>query len=111
MGATADYTEGMYIAMNHFRVKPEFSADFERAWRERKSYLSEVPGFQSFHLLRGPIEEGAHLYASHTVWKDESSFSAWTESEQFKKAHAQGGSTVAFLMGPPRLACWESVVP
>ncbi len=101
----------MYITMNHFRVKPESSADFERAWRERKSYLSEVPGFQSFHLLRGPVEEGAHLYASHTVWKDEASFLAWTESEQFKKAHAQGGSTVAFLMGPPRLACWESVVP
>ena len=49
----------MYIAMNQFRVKPGAGAEFERAWRERQSYLSEVPGFESFHLLRGPLEESA----------------------------------------------------
>jgi heme-degrading monooxygenase HmoA len=99
----------MYIAMNQFRVRPEATADFERAWRERQSYLAEVPGFQSFHLLRGAIEEGAQLYASHTVWASQAAFKAWTESEAFRKAHAQGGKTVAYLMGPPRFAGWESV--
>jgi heme-degrading monooxygenase HmoA len=99
----------MYIAMNHFRVRPDAASDFERAWRERQSYLSEVPGFQSFHLLRGAVEEGARVYASHTVWSDEAAFMAWTQSDAFRKAHAQGGKTVAFLMGPPRFAGWESV--
>jgi heme-degrading monooxygenase HmoA len=99
----------MYIAMNHFRVRPDAASDFERAWRERQSYLSEVPGFQSFHLLRGAVEEGARVYASHTVWSDEAAFRAWTESDAFRKAHAQGGKTVPFLMGPPRFAGWESV--
>jgi heme-degrading monooxygenase HmoA len=99
----------MYIAMNQFRVKPGTSTDFERAWRDRKSYLSEVPGFESFQLLRGPVEEGAQLYASHTVWTDEAAFRAWTESEAFRKAHAQGGQTVQYLMGPPRFVGWQAV--
>ena len=99
----------MYIAMNHFRVKPDSAADFERAWRERQSFLAEVPGFQAFHLLRGAVDEGAQLYASHTVWKDEAAFQAWTQSEAFRKAHSQGGKTVPYLMGPPRFAGWSAV--
>ena len=102
--------EGMYIAMNHFRVKPDSCMDFERAWRERQSYLQDVPGFQGFHLLRGPLEEGAQLYASHTVWTDQASFAAWTESDAFRKAHSQGGKTVLYLMGPPRFVGWQAVV-
>ncbi len=99
----------MYIAMNHFRVIPEKAADFERAWRERESFLKEVPGFEAFHLLRGAVEESAQLYASHTVWASEAAFKAWTESEAFRKAHSQGGRTVAYLMGPPRFVGWQSV--
>jgi heme-degrading monooxygenase HmoA len=99
----------MYIAMNNFRVKPDKTTEFEQAWRERQSFLSEVPGFEQFHLLRGPVDGDAQLYASHTVWKDEAAFKAWTESEAFRKAHAQGGKTVSFLMGPPRFLGWQSV--
>jgi heme-degrading monooxygenase HmoA len=99
----------MYIAMNQFRVKPEQNAEFERAWRERESYLAGTPGFRQFHLLRGPCEDGAQLYASHTVWDDEASFRAWTESAAFRKAHAQGGRTTPLLLGPPRFIGWQSV--
>jgi heme-degrading monooxygenase HmoA len=99
----------MYIAMNHFRVKPEATTEFEQAWRERQSFLAEVPGFKSFHLLRGPAEEGAQLYASHTEWADQAAFEAWTQSEAFRKAHSQGGKTVQYLMGPPRFVGWNSV--
>jgi heme-degrading monooxygenase HmoA len=99
----------MYIAMNNFRVSPDKTADFERAWRERTSYLSEVPGFREFHLLRGPADGDARLYASHTVWQDEAAFKAWTESEAFRKAHAQGGKTAAYLLGPPKFVGWEVV--
>jgi heme-degrading monooxygenase HmoA len=100
----------MFIAMNQFRVDPAQGAAFEQAWRERKSYLSEVPGFEAFHLLKGALEDGAQLYASHTVWKDEASFQAWTESDAFRKAHAQGGKTTPFLKGPPRFMGWEAVL-
>jgi heme-degrading monooxygenase HmoA len=99
----------MYIAMNNFRVKPDLASAFEQAWRERESYLAEVPGFESFHLLRGPVDGEAQLYASHTVWRDESAFRAWTESDAFKKAHAQGGKTVPMLLGPPKFLGWTAV--
>jgi heme-degrading monooxygenase HmoA len=100
----------MYIAMNHFRVAPERCAEFERTWRERETFLRDVPGFRSFHLLKGPEEEGARAYASHTVWRDEAAFRAWTESEAFRNAHRQAGSTAGIVLGPPRFVGWEAVV-
>jgi heme-degrading monooxygenase HmoA len=100
----------MYIAMNHFRVAPERAEEFENAWRERESFLRDVPGFGAFHLLKGPVEDGAVTYASHTTWRDEAAFRAWTESEAFRKAHAQGRSTAGTVLGPPRFVGWQSVV-
>lgn len=99
----------MYIAMNHFRVVPERAAEFEERWRTRETYLAEVPGFRDFHLLRGPLEEGAQLYASHSTWEDEAAFRAWTESESFRRAHAQG-SVAGVLLGPPRFVGWTVVL-
>ena len=98
----------MYIAMNNFRVRPDQATAFEQAWRNRESYLADVAGFHEFHLLRGPLEDGQRLYASHTVWNDEASFRAWTESDAFRKAHAQG-KVGNMLAGPPRFVGWEVV--
>src|SRR5512133_2163403 len=100
----------MFIAMNQFRVAPARCEDFERGWRERETYLKDVPGFEQFHLLRGPEEEGARLYASHTVWRDEGAFKAWTESEAFRKAHGQARSTAGTILGPPRFLGWQVVL-
>ena len=95
--------------MNNFRVHADRAADFETAWRNRESFLSEVPGFREFHLLRGQLEDGGiRLYASHTVWESEAAFKAWTESEAFRKAHAQG-KVGDLLAGPPRFLGWEAV--
>jgi heme-degrading monooxygenase HmoA len=99
----------MYIAMNQFRVDAARASEFERVWSDRQSYLGEVPGFREFHLLRGPLEEGAQLYASHTVWESEATFRAWTESESFRKAHAQGG-TKGLILGPPKFTGWQVVL-
>ncbi len=100
----------MFIAMNHFRVDPAKTEEFETTWRERESYLHEVPGFKEFHLLRGPEEDGARMYASHTVWESEQAFVAWTESEAFRKAHSQGRTTTGTLLGPPRFVGWTVVL-
>ncbi len=100
----------MFIAMNQFRVAPDRCEDFERGWRERETYLTEVPGYVEFHLLRGPEEDGARLYASHTVWRDEGAFVAWTQSEAFRKAHGQARSTAGTILGPPRFVGWQVVL-
>jgi len=98
-----DKDDIMYIAMNRFRIIKGEEAEFERIWAERDSHLNEVPGFVEFHLLRGPEAEDHTLYASHTVWESEQSFADWTQSEAFRKAHANAGkSRKNVYLGPPQ---------
>ncbi len=98
---------GLFIAMNHFRVHPERGADFEAHWRQRESYLEEVPGFVRFALLRGD-EPGS--YVSHSTWESREAFEAWTRSEAFRKAHAQARTPEGVLQGHPRLQLFEAVI-
>lgn len=100
----------MFIAMNRFKIAPGFEDGFEKIWRERDTYLSEVPGFKQFHLLRGPVTEEHALYASHSVWESRDAFVAWTESEAFRAAHAQASAPKGTYLGHPELETFESVV-
>ena len=105
----------MFIAMNRFRIAPGFEDGFEKVWRERDSYLSEVPGFQSFALLKGPfveVENGDDyvLYASHSIWESRDAFEAWTQSEHFRKAHAQASAPKGTYLGHPNLETFEQVL-
>jgi len=101
----------MYLAMNRFQVNESQEQIFVDIWKNRESYLDQVPGFKSFHLLRGPVENGIVLYASHSVWQDETTFLAWTKSDSFRKAHANAGKTPEGVYnGPPKLELFESVI-
>jgi heme-degrading monooxygenase HmoA len=100
----------MFIAMNRFRIAKGFEEGFEKIWRERESHLDTVPGFKTFHLLKGPEHEDHVLYASHTVWADRASFDAWTESDAFRKAHAQASAPKGTYLGHPDLETFESVL-
>ena len=98
---------GCFIAMNRFTVDPARGADFEAHWRTRESFLSEVPGFVRFALLRGD-EPGQ--YVSHTTWASRRAFEDWTRSDAFRKAHAQARTPEGVLAGPPRLRGYEAVL-
>jgi heme-degrading monooxygenase HmoA len=100
----------MFIAMNRFRIAPGREETFEEMWRKRESYLDEVPGFREFHLLRGPGDETATLYASHSVWDSREAFEAWTESESFRKAHAQARTPAGTTLGHPQFEGFEVVL-
>lgn len=100
----------MYIAMNRFRVALGREEDFEKHWRSRESYLDEVPGFSEFHLLRGPSDEEATLYASHSVWETGEAFQAWTESEQFHKVHARARTPKGTLLGHPMFEGFQVIL-
>lgn len=99
----------MYLAMNRFRIAKGFEEGFETIWRERQSYLSEVPGFKTFALLKGPEREDHVLYASHSVWASKADFDAWTESDSFRKAHAQTSAPKGTYLGHPDLELFEEV--
>ena len=100
----------MFIAMNRFRIAPGFEAGFEKIWRERESFLDDVPGFKGFHLLKGPVREDHVLYASHSTWESRAAFVAWTESDNFRRAHAQASAPKGTDLGHPDLETFESVL-
>lgn len=101
----------MYIAMNRFKVIKGREAEFEEVWRSRESYLSQLKGFVSFSLLRGPEQEDHTLMSSHTVWEKHQDFEAWTKSEQFRMAHANAGNGRKLpLLGHPNFEGFHVVL-
>jgi heme-degrading monooxygenase HmoA len=99
----------MYIAMNRFKVVKGQEEFFERRWRERDSYLDQMDGFISFHLLRGPEREDHTLYSSHTTWTNKQTFTAWTTSEQFRAAHRSAGDNRPLHLGHPEFEGFEVI--
>ena len=99
-----------YIAMNRFRIAPGKEEGFEELWRQRDSYLDDVPGFREFHLLRGPGDDEATLYSSHTLWDSHEAFVAWTESESFAKTHARARAPEGTYLGHPVFEGFEIIL-
>ena len=91
----------MFIAMNRFKVKKGAEEAFEQVWLSRETHLEEVPGFQTFHLLKGPEHDDHVLYASHSTWRSQTDFEAWTKSEAFRRAHARAGEGKPLYDGHP----------
>jgi len=99
----------MYLAMNRFTVPLSNSAEFEELWLSRESRLQDMDGFVSFHMLKGPEEDGMILYASHTVWETEEQFRAWTRSDEFRASHARAGQTRKLHEGAPRFEGFTAI--
>jgi heme-degrading monooxygenase HmoA len=99
----------MFIAMNRFKVIKGEEGAFEQRWRERDSYLDQLPGFVAFHLLRGPEREDHTLYSSHTTWADKDAFTAWTLSEQFRASHRSAGERKPLHLGHPEFEGFETI--
>ena len=100
----------MYIAMNRFKIKPEFAEDFKEVWRTRNSYLDAVSGFKEFHLLQGETTEEFTLFASHALWESKEDFLAWTESDAFKKAHEGAGARRHMHVSHPNFEGFDVVL-
>ncbi|RFA30098.1 antibiotic biosynthesis monooxygenase [Alkalilimnicola ehrlichii] len=100
----------MFIAMNRFRIALGKEEAFVETWRQRETFLDEVPGFKRFNLLRGPSHDDHTLFVSHSVWESRQAFEDWTRSEAFRKAHAQAGAAKDIYLGPPQFEGFESVL-
>ncbi|WP_415891350.1 antibiotic biosynthesis monooxygenase family protein [Neptuniibacter sp. SY11_33] len=92
----------MFIAMNRFKIIPGKENDFIEIWKNRDTYLDEVPGFKSFDLLQGPSSEESTIFISHSIWESEEAFKQWTKSEAFRKAHANAKPAQGIYLGPPQ---------
>jgi len=97
----------MFIAMNRFRISKGMEGEFEQLWRSRESHLDATPGFKQFNLLKGPETDEYTLYASHSTWESAQAFMDWTNSESFKRAHAQARAPKGTYLGHPELETYE----
>ena len=50
------------------------------------------------------------LYASHSTWKSQDDFIAWTKSEAFKLAHKNAGQHRDLYLGAPNFEGFEVVI-
>lgn len=100
----------MFVAMNRFRIAAGREEEFIEMWRNRESHLDTVPGFREFHLLRGPGDDEATLFASHVIWDSKETFEGWTRSEEFRKAHAQARSPKGLMLGHPGFEGFDAVL-
>ena len=100
----------MFIAMNRFKIAPNRENDFISIWKNRESYLDEVPGFKEFHLLQGASNEEYTLFASHSIWDSREAFEAWTHSEAFRKAHANAGTAKGVYLAHPEFEGFVAVL-
>ena len=99
----------MFIAMNRFDIIIGQEKAFETIWLQRDTHLNDVPGFVTFHLLRGPTTEDHTLYASHTIWRSKADFEAWTKSEAFRAAHRGAGDSKPVYIGHPKFEGFEVI--
>ncbi len=100
----------MFIAMNRFKIARGREQEFIDIWKNRQTYLDEVPGFREFHLLQGPAHDDHTLFASHSIWESQQAFEAWTHSEAFRKAHGQAGAAKEIYLGPPQFEGFTAVL-
>ena len=97
----------MFIAMNRFKIIPGNEEEFLDIWKNRETFLDEVPGFKQFNLLQGPKTDEYSLFASHSVWESKQAFEDWTKSEAFRKAHANAGDAKPVYLGKPEFEGFE----
>lgn len=99
----------MYLTINRFRVRAGQEAAFETIWKTRETRLTELDGFVQFHLFRGHSTQTETIYLSHTLWRDEAAFAAWTRSDAFRGSHKGAGAHRDIYLGPPELELYSSV--
>jgi heme-degrading monooxygenase HmoA len=85
----------MIVVSNRIPVAKGQEAAFEERFRGRAGLVEGHPGFVRLEILRpkpvtlhgGPMG-GSEYHVVLTYWENEQAFAAWTESEDFRRAHA-----------------------
>ncbi len=85
----------MIVVSNRIPVAVGHEAAFEERFRGRAGLVERHPGFVRLEILRPkPIQMhgrdmgGSPYYVVLTYWEREEDFVRWTESEDFRRAHA-----------------------
>jgi len=85
----------MIVVSNRIPVPKGYEVAFEERFQGRVGLVENHPGFVRLEILRpksvtmqGGQMGGSDYYVVLTYWENEEVFVAWTESEDFRRAHA-----------------------
>jgi heme-degrading monooxygenase HmoA len=85
----------MIVVSNRIPVAAGHEAAFEERFRDRAGLVERHQGFVRMEILRpkqvmmhGKPLGGSQYYVVLTYWKSEADFVRWTDSEDFRQAHA-----------------------
>jgi heme-degrading monooxygenase HmoA len=62
---------------------------FIERFQKRARLIDKAKGYKGMFVLQHTRDANKFLVV--TLWRDESSFRAWVNSDEFRKAHAEGG--------------------
>ncbi|MAI87048.1 MAG: antibiotic biosynthesis monooxygenase [Candidatus Marinimicrobia bacterium] len=96
--------------MNRFKIAIRRESDFEDIWKNRKTHIDDVQGFQKFNLLRGDTKENYTLFTSHSTWDSKTDFENWKKSDAFRKAHSASGQHQGIYRGHPEFEGFEVIL-
>jgi len=75
----------MIVVANRIPVAKDWEEAFEERFRQRAGQVEQQPGFVRMEILK-PVR--SDYYVVKTYWQSIEAFENWTESEDFKAAHA-----------------------
>lgn len=78
-----------FVAMFNLKVEQGYEQEFVKRFQERAGLIDKVEGFLGLFVLQHRGESDRFIVM--TLWRDESDFHKWVNSEEFKRAHARGG--------------------
>ncbi|HEV8661621.1 MAG TPA: antibiotic biosynthesis monooxygenase [Candidatus Methylomirabilis sp.] len=76
----------MIVVSNRIQVTKGQEGAFEQRFEGRARLVEHMPGFVRLEILR-PMK--SDYYVVLTYWASTKDFDAWTESPEFREAHAQ----------------------
>ncbi|MEN1970244.1 antibiotic biosynthesis monooxygenase [Lentibacillus sp. N15] len=98
-----------YTVMNHIPVVDDKTEIVEERFKQRKSGLANMPGFQAFRLLR---PRKGNTYVVVTQWASEDDFKNWKQSSTFKKQHQnQAAKPPAYVAAKPFITTYQMIKP
>ncbi|MFB6131696.1 MAG: antibiotic biosynthesis monooxygenase [Salinigranum sp.] len=93
----------MIVVSNRFNVAEGHEEQFVERFRESTGGVEDREGFVRFEL-QTPVK--GDTYAVTTYWESMEDFEAWTDSEEFERAHAREAPEGMFE-GHPELEIHE----
>ena len=93
----------MIAVVNSLPVKEGAAGRIVERFAESRGHVQRFPGFVSMEVMRSE-EDGEVLVV--TRWQNRASFDAWVRSEEFARAHGQGGGE-GLLREHPKITVYE----